>query len=370
MSEKRMIPLASPVFNGNEKQYVLDCIDSTWISSGGKYVQAFERQFADYCGTQYAISCANGTVALHLALEALGIGPGDEVIVPTLTYIASANAVTYCGATPVFVDAEPETWNIDPDGIEAKINGRTKAIIAVHLYGHPVDMDAVQFIAAEHNLYVIEDAAEAHGAEYKNQRVGSIGDVACFSFFGNKMITTGEGGMITTNNDALQQKIVLLRGQGMDPENKYWFPVIGYNYRMTNMQAAIGLGQLENMEWHIQCRREVATAYQEQLSSLMHVIDLPVEQTWARHAYWMYTILLKPSVAISRDELIRRLKDDGIETRPVFYPMHILPPYKESAQYATADDIASRGLNLPSHARLTPGDIKAISESIAYHLND
>lgn len=245
MEKTWKIPLAYPLLNGNEKKYVLDCLHTSWISSVGKYVDQFEKSFQDFCGTKYAISCANGTVALHLALLACGIGKGDEVIVPTLTYIASANAVSYCGALPVFVDSEKDTWNMDPAKIEEKINERTKAIIAVHLYGHPVNMEPILKIAEKYGLIVIEDAAEAHGAEYKGKKVGSIGHIGCFSFFGNKIITTGEGGMITTNDDALNEKIRLLKNQGMDQNRKYWFPVIGYNYRLTNLQAAIG-GTVKN----------------------------------------------------------------------------------------------------------------------------
>ena len=246
----------------------MDCLDSTWISSSGKYIEQFEKAFAEFCGVKHAVTCCNGTVALHLALMALGTQPGDEVIVPTLTYIATANAVTYCGARPVFVDSEPETWNMDPSLIEEKITPRTKGIIVVHLYGHPADMDPIMSIARRHGLFVIEDAAEAHGAEYKGHRVGSIGDMSTFSFYGNKIITTGEGGMVVTNNDSLASKARQLKGQGSVPDQRYWFPIIGYNYRMTNVASAIGLAQLEKAEWHIERRREVARWYYEYLHNI------------------------------------------------------------------------------------------------------
>jgi perosamine synthetase len=370
MSEQPRIPLVYPVFNGNEKSYVVDCIDSSWISSNGKYVNKFEENFAEFCGTKYAISCANGTVALHLALLACGIGPGDEVIVPTLTYIATANAVTYCGSRPVFVDSEPETWNIDPKCIEEKISDKTKGIIVVHLYGHPVDMDPVMKLARKYNLFVIEDAAEAHGAEYKNKKTGSIGDIGCFSFFGNKLITTGEGGMVTTNDSKLNEKMRLLRGQGMDPNKRYWFPIIGYNYRLTNIQSAIGLAQLENISFHLSKRREVANLYYNYFQSLTDFIELPVEKQWARHSFWMFSILLKDKVKISRDDLIAKLDKSGIETRPLFYPMHILPPYNENIQYPIAENIAFRGLNLPTHALLTEENIKYIVERVGHYCRD
>ena len=224
-----------------------DCLDSGWISSNGKYVEKFENEFSRFCKTKYAVSCCNGTVSLHLSLLAHNIKAGDEILVPTLTYIATANAVTYCGANPVFIDSEPETWNIDPSKIEEKITERTKGIIVVHLYGHPVDMDPVSKIAEKHGLFIIEDAAEAHGALYKNKIVGSLGDCASFSFYGNKIITTGEGGMVVTDNQALAEIIRTLKCQGFDPNRHYWHSVVGYNYRMTNIEAAIGLAQLENI---------------------------------------------------------------------------------------------------------------------------
>ncbi|USK78064.1 DegT/DnrJ/EryC1/StrS family aminotransferase [Peribacillus frigoritolerans] len=368
MINRPRIPLVNPQFNGNEKKYVLDCIDSTWISSNGKYINEFEKKFAEFCGTKYGITCANGTVALHLALLAHNVGPGDEVIVPTLTYIATANAVTYCGGRPVFVDSEPQTWNIDPNRIEEKITKKTKGIIVVHLYGHPVDMDPIMVLAKKYSLFVIEDAAEAHGAKYKNQTSGSIGDTGCFSFFGNKLMTTGEGGMITTNDNELNQKMRLLRGQGMDPNKRYWFPIVGYNYRMTNVQAAIGLGQLEKITFHLKKRREIVRLYNKHFQNHLDLIEVPIEKSWAQHSFWMFSILLKADVKVTRDSLIELLEHDGIETRPLFYPMHVLPPYKEtSSSFPIAEDIAMRGLNLPTHSMLTEENIRYIVERVAYH---
>jgi perosamine synthetase len=364
MTTKR-IPVSQPAFIGNEKKYVMDCMDTGWVSSIGKYVNEFETKFAAYIGSKYAVSCCNGTVALHLALMALGVAPGDEVIMPTLTYIATANAVKYCGAKPVFVDSEPETWNIDPALIAGKITKKTKGIIVVHLYGHPVDMDPVMEIAKKHNLWIIEDAAEAHGALYKGKMVGSFGDIATFSFFGNKVITTGEGGMVVTNNSKLAEKVRLLKGQGMDPGRRYWFPIIGYNYRMTNIQAAIGLAQLENIQRLLEKRRTIASLYHQQLGELKAFLTLTEEMKWARHSYWMYSILLKDTNSISRDRFMEMLGEKGIETRPLFYPMHVMPPYKQSAvDFPVSTDVAARGLNLPTYSLLTEEDIKYIAQSI------
>lgn len=366
MIEKRFIPVAAPMLVGNEKTYVMDCLDSTWISSNGEYIQRFEQAFADFCGVKHAATCCNGTVALHLALMALGVCPGDDVIVPTLTFVATANAVTYCGARPVFVDSEPETWNINSALIQARITPRTKGIIVVHLYGHPVDMDPVMSIARRHNLFVIEDAAEAHGAEYKGRRVGSIGDIATFSFYGNKILTTGEGGMVVTRDDALASKVRQLRDQGWDTNRRYWFPIIGYNYRMTNIAAAIGLAQLEKAEWHIQRRRDVARWYYEHLQNIPGLI-LPVEKEQARNVYWMFSVVLDENISVSRDEVMAYLRERGIETRPVFYPMHILPPYCSSSQensFPVAERIARRGINLPTWAGLSKRDVQFVCQSL------
>jgi perosamine synthetase len=363
---QRFIPVAAPSLAGNEKIYVLDCLESTWISSRGKYIEQFEAAFANFCGVKHAVSCSNGTTALHLALLALGVGPGDEVIVPTLTFVATANAVTYCGARAVFVDAEPKTWNIDPALIEAKITPRTKGIIVVHLYGHPVDMDAILAIARSRGLFVLEDAAEAHGATYKEKTVGSIGDIATFSFFPNKVFTTGEGGMVVTNDESMARKVHLLKEQGMDPDRIYWHAVIGYNYRMTNIAAAIGLGQIEKANWHLQRRREVATCYREQLQDVPGLL-LQAEEKWARHVYQFFTIVLSDRIALSREEVIARLQSRGIEGRPVVHPLHSLPPYFDSSQkdnFPVAERIASRGINLPTSAELTREDVRYVCDSL------
>lgn len=358
------ISVAQPKLAGNEQKYVLDCLDTNWISSNGKYITAFEKSFAEFCGVKHAIATNNGTTALHLALVALGLQPGDEVIVPTVTYIATANAVRYCGATPVLVDVCQETMNIDPRDIERKITSRTRGIIPVHLYGHPADMEAINNIASKHGLWVVEDAAEAHGAEVLGRKVGGLGTCATFSFFGNKIVTTGEGGMVTTNDDELATQLRLFRGQGMDPQRRYWFPVVGYNYRMTNIQAAIGLAQMEMIGQALSDRQNLANWYNDALAGLQNRIILPRQEPWAKQVYWMYTIFLRYGDGADRDAVMKSLDEAGIETRPVFYPMHVLPPYKEDVAYPAADLWAQRGINLPTHQDLTRDDVQRIANSL------
>jgi perosamine synthetase len=366
MKRKPYYPVAEPVLAGNERNYVMDCIDSNWISSNGKYIEQFEGAFAELCRVRHAVSCSNGTAALHLALLALGLRPGDEVIVPTLTFVSTANAVLYCGGVPVFVDSEPVTWNIDCSKIEMCITGKTKGIIAVHLYGHPVDMDPLRSLANKYNLFVLEDAAEAHGAKYRDRSVGSLGDMATFSFYGNKVLTTGEGGAITTDNDNLADKVKLLKSQGMDPDRRYWFPEIGYNYRMTNIAAAIGLAQVEKADWHVQKRRSNAQIYMDLLSRIPGV-RFQEEQTWALGSYWMNTVILNDELGQYRDQIMEDLKESGIETRPVFYPMHSLPIYQKYSGnrcFEVADRLSRCGFNLPSSANLDEDDISFICSEL------
>lgn len=367
---RNRIFVAQPKLMGNERKYVLDCIDSTWISSNGKYINAFEEEFASFCGVKYAIATNNGTAALHLALVVLGLKPGDEVIVPTVTYIATANAVHYCGATPVFVDVCPDTLNIDPQQIQSKITKKTRGIIPVHLYGHPAEMAAILKIAQQYNLWVIEDAAEAHGAEILGQKVGSFGQCAIFSFYGSKIVTTGEGGMITTNDDDLAVQLRLFRRQGMSSERRYWFPVIGYNYRMTNIQAAIGLAQMEHIESVLSARQCLAEWYDEALADLQDKLILPQQSTWAKQAFWMYTIFLKEGGEKERDAIMKYLDDKGIETRPVFYPLHVLPPYKNEVDYPIANVWTGRGINLPTHLDITKEDVIYIVDCLKQAMLD
>lgn len=359
------ISIANPVFNGNEKKYLMECIDTGWVSANGRFIKEFEQKFAEYCGTKYAIACCNGTVTLHLIMLGLGIQPGDEVIMPTLTYIATANAVRYCGATPVFVDSEEGTFNMDPKKLEEKITDRTKAIMPVHLYGLAANMEAIMEIADRHGIPVIEDAAEAHGAEIHGKRVGSFGLASSFSFFGNKIITCGEGGAIVTNDEKLYERMKLLKGQAVSPEKRYWHVDVGYNYRMTNMQAAIGLGQLENIDWHIAQRKRVADLYQKYLGGFEKYVKLQEVPEGFKSVYWMSNVVLQDAVEKERDDVMKEMEACNIEMRPVFYPMHIMPPYYDAdASYPVAEKIAARGISLPSHAMLQEEDVKYVCDCL------
>jgi perosamine synthetase len=362
-SDDRFLPVAEPSLEGNELAYVSDCVRSGWVSSLGEYIPRFERGFADFCGVRYGVAVGNGTIALHLALAVLGIGPGDEVIVPTLTFIATANAVRYAGATPVFVDSEPGTWNLDPLEVARRVTPRTKAIIPVHLYGHPADMQPILELAAQRDLHVIEDAAEAHGACYKGRRVGSLGILNCFSFYGNKIITTGEGGLLTTDDEQLAERARFLRDHAMSPEKRYWHPEIGYNYRMTNLQAALGVAQLELIEEFIARKRRIARTYSQLLEDVSGLV-LPPEETWATSVYWMYSVLVTEAFPLSRDELIPRLRSQGIDSRPFFHPIHTMPPYYQEETYPVAERLSQQGLNLPSGVRLTDADLERVALAI------
>jgi len=357
------VPVAHPLFLGNEKAYVNECLDTEWVSSIGKFIPQFEEAFARFCGVEHGVACCSGTTALHLALLALGVKEGDEVLVPAMTYIATANAVRYCGATPVFIDSEAATFNLDPERIQEKISSRTKGIVAVHLYGHPAEMDSIGSIARKNGLFVLEDAAQAHGALYRGSRTGSLADVATFSFFGNKIITTGEGGMVLCRDSALADRMRLLKGQGMDPKRRYWFPIIGYNYRMTNIQAALGLAQLERIDEHLAIRRRVADAYRRGFESVENFLTLPFEAPTVQHAFWMYTVLLPEGV--DRDAVAIALRQEGVETRPAFYPLHLMPPYREpDGTYPVAEAIGRRGLSLPMHGKLTDDDVDYVCAKV------
>lgn len=358
---KCSVPLYQPDLTGNERRYVLECLDSTWISSKGKFISEFEDRFAAYLGIKRAVGSCNGTAALHLALVTLGIGAGDEVITPTLTYIAAVNAISYTGATPVFVDSRRDTWQMDPDDVRRKINSRTKAIMVVHLYGQPCDMDALTEIAKEHKLFVVEDCAEAFGARFKENLAGTFGDIAAFSFYGNKTITTGEGGMVVTKSDALAERALHFRGQGLADNREYWHDVVGYNYRMTNICAAIGLAQLERADEFLSKKRELAGNYRRRLAGLP--IELHSEAPNTRHSYWMISILVENPA--DRDRLRDHLRDKGVETRPLFYPAHIMPMYAtKHPPFPAAEDLSRRGINLPSWPGLTDVQIQTVVSGI------
>jgi perosamine synthetase len=364
--ERKIIPVCEPTLGGNETQYVMDCLNTNWISSAGKYIDLFEQAFSRQVGCESGIACVSGTAALHLITAALGLGPGDEVIIPTHTMIATAYAVSYVGARPVLVDSERHTWNMDVGQIETKITDRTKAIIVVHTYGHPVDMDAVLDIARRHNLYVVEDAAEAHGAEYKGCPAGSLGDAAAFSFYANKIITSGEGGMVTTNNAELAETVRTLRDHAFSKERHFWHKYIGYSFRMTNLQAAIGLAQTEQMASFVEQRRENAALYSVLLQDVPG-LTLPAEEPWAKNVYWMYGVLVEDEFGLTRDELRQCMAERGIETRTFFIPMHLQPIYYadyEAERYPVAEDFCQRGLYLPSASSLTRQEVEFVVQEV------
>lgn len=360
-----IIPVCQPTLEGNERKYVLECMDTNWISSRGKFVDEFEERFSHYCGVRFGITTNSGTTALHLALATMGLGDGDEVIIPSFTMISTANAISYLGAKPIPVDVEPETWNIDPDKIEEKITDKTRAIIPIHTYGHPADMDRLQSIADKYGLDIVEDAAEAHGAKYKGKRVGSFGKMAAFSFYANKIITTGEGGMIVTDDEELAERIGTLRNYGFTQERHFWHKVMGFSYRMTNLQAAIGLGQFEKIDELIQGRIDNARLYSKGLSDIPG-ITTPHESRDVKAVYWMYGVLVEDAFGISKDELRQKLAARGIETRSFFIPIHLQPIYSYllSDEFPVSEELGKKGFYLPSASNLRPDQIEFIVEVI------
>jgi perosamine synthetase len=361
---KYRVPVAEPEIGEEELQNVIEAVKSGWVSSKGPFIEEFERSFSSYITVKYGVTASSGTTALHLALVALGMGKGDKVLVPSLTFVAAANAITYTGAEPIFVDSHPEYWCIDPSKIEEKIDSHTKAVMVVHLYGHPCDMGEIMRIAEDRGLRVIEDCAEAHGAEYEGRKVGSFGVVSCFSFYGNKIITTGEGGMCLTNDEELANKMRLLRDHGMTPDKKYWHDIIGFNYRMTNLQAALGVAQLKKIDFLIEKKRRIAIAYKKLLQNLPTVRPAP-EMPWAKSVYWLYSILVEKAL---RDKIIQHLEEHGIEIRPFFYPIHILPPYNRKLRLPVAEELSAEGLNLPSGSRLSVNQIQEAVELLGESL--
>lgn len=363
-----MIPVCEPLLAGKEIEYVINAVRSNWISSQGRYVEEFEEKFAAYCGCRYGITTTNGTTALHLALATLGIREGDEVIVPTYTMAATVMAIVYVGATPVLVDSECDTGNIDVKQIEGKITSRTKAVLPVHIYGHPCDMDEIIKIGRKYHLFIIEDAAEAHGAEYKGRRAGSMSDIGCFSFYANKIITTGEGGMIVTNNANLADQARRLKDLAHSKEERFVHTDIGFNFRMTNVQAAIGLAQLERIDILREMRRQNAYYYNSRLKSIPG-IQIPTEREWAKSVYWMYAITIKNEFGLSRNQLMDELKKRDIQTRAFFIPMHLQPCFLnmglfKGETYPIAEDLGQRGLYLPSGSGLTKEQKDYICDSI------
>ncbi len=366
-----MIPVCEPYLNGNELKYVNAAIRTGWISSSGKYVKAFEEAFADYCGVKYSVGVCNGTVALHLALTCLSIGKGDEVIIPNFTMISSAFSVCYTRAVPVFVDADEKSWNIDVTNIEEKITPRAKAIMPVHIFGNPCDMDAIQQIATRHNLFIIEDAAEAHGAMYKGKKIGSLSDIAAFSFFANKNLTTGEGGMVVTDYENLYEKALYYKNLCFDPDapRNYIHNDIGFNYRMSNLHAAIGLAQTEKADEYKKMRIRNGKLYRKYLRNIKGII-LQEDQANAENVFWMNGILISPALyGRTRDQLIGHLKGKGVDTRLFFVGMHRQPSLVQfgcdcSGYYPITDNLAENGLYLPSASNLSEDKIRYVCDMI------
>jgi perosamine synthetase len=356
------IPIYQPSLDGNEKKYVNECLDSTWISSRGEFIPRFENEFGKFIGVKHATTVCNGTVALHLALITLGIGPGDEVIVPSFTYIASVGNICHAGATPVFVDSLEDTWQLDPKDVRRKITSKTKAIMAVHLYGHPCEMDELVKIAKENDIFIIEDCAEAFGSTYKGKNVGTFGDLSTFSFYGNKTITTGEGGMIVTNDETLYDRAYHLKMHGLAKYREYWHDTLGFNYRMTNICAAIGLAQLEKADEKIAKKIQLAEWYNEALKGLP--VKPHAEHVNVFHSYWMYSILTgSPD---ERESLKDFMKTAGIETRPTFYPVHTMPMFSQKYQkLPVAEYLGWHGINLPSWPDLKREQVQFIADTIA-----
>jgi perosamine synthetase len=372
-----VIPVNEPLLGRQEMEYVSECLRTGWISSAGRFIEQFEERWATYCGRKHGIAVSNGTTALQLAVEALDLQPGDEVILPTFTIISCAAAVVYCGGVPVLVDSEPRTWCMDVRQVKAKITARTRAIMPVHIYGHPVDMDPLLDLARKHNLAVIEDAAEVHGAEYlvcrasskpRWQRCGSFGDLSCFSFYGNKLITTGEGGMVLTDHAQLAETIRSLRNLCFQPQRRFYHERLGHNFRLTNVQAALGLGQLERMETIVARKRWLGQEYTRRLKDIT-CLQLPVEEPWARNVYWMYGVVLAEDAGMDAARFAQQLREFGVETRPFFLGMHEQPVFHQrglfrNERYPVAERLARQGLYLPSGLALTEPQLQQVCDAV------
>ena len=368
-----MIPVNRPILDGNEKRYLAECIETGWISSEGPFVKKLEAGFAKLMGCAHGVAVCNGSVAIEVALAALGIGAGDEVVLPTFTIISCAAAIVRAGAIPVVVDCQPDTWNLDSDLLAAKITDRTKAIMVVHIYGLPVDMDPVIELARRHSLFIIEDAAEQHGQTYKGRPVGSLGDIAIVSFYPNKQITTGEGGMVVTNDKALADRCRDLRNLCFDKERRFIHEELGWNFRMSNVQAAIGVAQLERIDQILAKKRQVGRWYQRRLQGHPR-LQLPIERTdYAENIYWVFGVVLDDALPFDAVEIIARLKNKGVDSRHFFWPIHQQPVFRKKGWFATdrcpnAERIARRGFYLPSGVGLTEGEAEtsalALLESI------
>jgi perosamine synthetase len=363
-----MIPVSEPLLGEQASKYVHECMQTSWISSEGRFIQEFESQWANYCGMEHGVAVSNGTTALQVAVACLGLEPGDEIIMPSFTIISCALAAVEVGALPVLVDSDPRTWCMAVDQIEEKITPRTRSIMPVHMYGHPVDMDPILELARKYNLIVIEDAAEAHGAEYKGRKIGGLGDLSCFSFYANKIITTGEGGMVLARNADHAEKLRSLRNLSFRKDRRFYHTELGHNYRLTNLQAAIGVAQVEQIENHLAKKRWMGKLYTEKLKHLPQ-ISLPVEEPWAKNVYWMYGLVLTDDVPYDAEEFARRLKNEGVDTRPFFVGMHEQPVFQQKGmfigeRYPVAERLARRGLYLPSGLTITEAQIETVSAAV------
>jgi perosamine synthetase len=368
ISVNKMIPISQPSITQKEIDYVTDAITSGWVSSLGKYINEFEKNFASFCNTEYALTTSNGTAALHLTLVALGITSGDEVLVPDFTFVSTASAVKYVGAKVVTVDIEEDTLCIDPKAIEKAITPKTKAIIPVHIYGHPANMEEINKIAKKNNLFVVEDAAEAHGSEIHGKRVGGLSDAGIFSFYGNKIMTSGEGGMITTNNEELYQKMKRLRDHAMSENKRYWHEEVGFNYRMTNLQAALGVAQFDRVDELLAKKKEIFEWYKEGLKDIQG-IRLNSQKNGYKNVYWMVCLELTDYDENKRNEFMNKLKKKNIDSRPFFYPVSDMPMYDVSDTPIT-HKISQRGVNLPSYFDITKEQVDYIVTNIKVFIDN
>lgn len=371
-----MIPVNEPVIGEKEKSYVAECLDTGWISSGGRFIPEFEKEFAKYCGRKFGVAVNNGTNALIAALRALNLPKGSKVIIPTFTIISCALACIYNDLVPVFVDSEPETWNMDINKIEDKIDDKTKALMAVHIYGHPLDMDKITQIAREYSLYVIEDFAEAIGSQYRKKRCGGFGDISCASFYANKTITTGEGGICLTDDPGISEKLQGIRNLCFQPHPRFVHEEPGFNFRMTNIQAAIGLGQLERIDQLVKKKIGTGQAYNRLLKELQEkdILQLPKEKPWAKNIYWMYGVVLNNKLGIKAAEIQNRLAEKSVQTRPFFYPMHLQPVFRSMTWYKkekleVSENLYNYGFYLPSGLALKTEDIEQVARALKEILN-
>jgi perosamine synthetase len=369
----QLIPISEPLIGNNVLPLVRECLETGWLSSDGPFVQEFERKWSSYCGAEYGIAVSNGTAALQIAVSALKLERGSEIIMPSWTIISCAIAIIEAGCVPVLVDCDPETWCMNLDEVESKIVPKTRAVMPVHMFGHPVDMRRLVALAKKHGLFIIEDAAESHGAEVAGRRVGGLGDMGCFSFYANKIVTTGEGGMVVTNSLEFAERLRSLRNLCFRQDRRFFHTDLGHNYRLTNLQAAVGVAQVDDVDMHIQKKRWIATCYRERLGNIGH-ISLPIERHWAKNVYWMFGLVLNDSVPFDALEFARRLREQGIDSRPFFVGMHEQPVLQarglfQREVYPVSETLARRGLYIPSGLTLTESQIDRVCEAVRYSLS-